>query len=403
MKLRGDADETYFGEVFVATLLKHRMQGTFAAPRHQEQNGICERAWQSIRNIAFKTMAHAHVGDEFYDFAIEHAWKVFNMLPIRDLLDDEGNPTAPISTYKHKKPMLSRLKAMFCPCVINNGANKRPKDPDHPKRPRAVNTRANCGERGIKAIHVGLPRYQNGWLCYLPSTGGLRVSKDVSFDENFYSTTAQVDLHSRFSRFSGGIRNLPMSLPLIPLENELERTGNAWPFTSAVEGLEEECDSDNDTQRFANPTVDELFDQTKELNDDEPDNHTNHLHDDSGDDSDNESIPPMQELFDTNTRPFVNNPDHGDTNDDPDNDSSSSSNSSTSEEENDPSTDANGRSKRTRITGADPSTSTRAQHPVLDSPNMQPTKLASSIAPLAITPTVHTCALPTTLKSTLTP
>ena len=260
-KLRGDADETYFSDKFVATLREHRINGTFAAPRHQEQNGICERTWQSIRDIAFKTMVSAHVGDEFYDFAIEHAWKVFNLLPLRDLVDANGDPCTPIGAYLRTKPKLCRLRVLFCPCVINNGPTKRHRDPANPKKARKVNTRSNCAERGTKAIHVGLPRYQNGWLCYIPSTGGLRVSQDVSFDEHFYSTTALLDSRSRFS---GGIANMPISLPLIPQAHELERTGTAWPFTHADDDDDVDTDDDNDIQRFANPTVDELFDQVEE-------------------------------------------------------------------------------------------------------------------------------------------
>jgi hypothetical protein len=30
-------------------------------------------------------------------------------------------------------------------------------------------------ERGLRGVHVGLPRYQDGWLCFTPSTGRLRV------------------------------------------------------------------------------------------------------------------------------------------------------------------------------------------------------------------------------------
>jgi hypothetical protein len=32
-----------------------------------------------------------------------------------------------------------------------------------------VKRRNNCCERGIRGIHVGLPRYQDGWLVYKTS------------------------------------------------------------------------------------------------------------------------------------------------------------------------------------------------------------------------------------------
>ena len=100
-------------------LTEHRIKGAFAAPRHQEQNDICERAWQSVREIALKmTMVHAHVPDEFFNFALEHAcWKVFNCLPIRDLQLD-GKPRVPLESYTGRKPHLSRVRVFFCPCVI---------------------------------------------------------------------------------------------------------------------------------------------------------------------------------------------------------------------------------------------------------------------------------------------
>ena len=79
LNLRADAAKSHFAKELTESLLtEHRIKGTFATPRHQEQNGICERAWESVREIAFKMMVHAHVPDEFVDFALEHAWKVFN-------------------------------------------------------------------------------------------------------------------------------------------------------------------------------------------------------------------------------------------------------------------------------------------------------------------------------------
>jgi hypothetical protein len=201
----------------------------------------------------------AHVGDKFYDFAIEHAWKVFNLLPLRDLVDENGDPRAPIGAYLGAKPKLRRLHVLFCPCMMNNGKTRGPQDPNDPKKPRKVNERSNCAKHGTKAIHVGLPRCQNGWLCYVPSTGGPRVSQDVSFDKQLCSTTA---LLASNSRFSGGIANVPILLPLIPQAHELERTGNAWPFTHGDD--DDVASDDKSIQRFANPAVDELFDQVEE-------------------------------------------------------------------------------------------------------------------------------------------
>ena len=48
--------------------------------------------------------------------------------------------------------------------------------------------RRNWPERGIRGIHIGLPRTSAGWLVYIPSTGRIATSADVVFDEDFLST-----------------------------------------------------------------------------------------------------------------------------------------------------------------------------------------------------------------------
>jgi hypothetical protein len=42
---------------------------------------------------------------------------------------------------------------------------------------------------------------------------------------------------------------MQISLPMIPLEGDLEHTGDAWPFTSAIGGLADPTDPD--ITRFA--------------------------------------------------------------------------------------------------------------------------------------------------------
>jgi hypothetical protein len=248
LKLRGDAARTNLATELTELLTEHKIKGTFAAPRHQAQNGICERAWQSIREIAFKMMVHAHVPDKFYDFALEHAWKVFNCLPIRDL-ELNGKPCTPIESYTGNKPHLARFRVLFCPCVLGIGQANQGRGP--------IIRRNNCPEGGLPSIHVGIPRHQDGWLCYLPTTGGLRVSADVSFDENFFSTTAHAPSKSN-TRFPGSQNSMQISLPMIPIDGDLEHTGDAWPFTSAVGGLTDP--SAPALTRFAQLGVDELHD-----------------------------------------------------------------------------------------------------------------------------------------------
>jgi hypothetical protein len=123
-------------------------------------------------------MVHAHVPDEFYDFALEHAWKIFNCLPIKSKNND--NPV-PQWAYTGRKPHLARFRVLFCPCVIGMGEANQVW--------RNLYFRGNCLNVDCE-VYTFSPRYQeDGWLCFLPSTGRLRVCADVAFD-NFYSTLA---------------------------------------------------------------------------------------------------------------------------------------------------------------------------------------------------------------------
>jgi hypothetical protein len=49
---------------------------------------------------------------------------------------------------------------------------------------------------------------------------------------------------------------MQISLPMIPLEGDLEHTGDAWPFTSAIGGLADPTDPD--ITRFAQQSVEEI-------------------------------------------------------------------------------------------------------------------------------------------------
>ena len=65
-ELRTDAGSAFTSDEFIKDCESHGIKVTHAAPRHQEMNGICERAWQSIRTIAFGSLVHARIGFEFF-------------------------------------------------------------------------------------------------------------------------------------------------------------------------------------------------------------------------------------------------------------------------------------------------------------------------------------------------
>lgn len=107
-QVHGDFDTVFKSEEFRTDCQEHNMKVTTAAPRHQEMNGICERQWANIRNIAFSFLVHARVGMEYFDLALEHAWKVHAVLPIKNLTHG-SNIISPYEYFFGSKPCIRKF------------------------------------------------------------------------------------------------------------------------------------------------------------------------------------------------------------------------------------------------------------------------------------------------------
>jgi hypothetical protein len=184
--VRADAGNQFVSQEFRDDCNSAGIRLSLAAPHHQEMNGIVERTWQSIRNIAFAFMNHARVSDHFGDMALEHAWKIFALLPIKDLVSDEGRSSTPFEKFYNKKPSLRRLRVLFCPCVYKVYIQKSPKNSNSSGKQKIFDSKNNP-QRGVYGIYCGIPRGQAGYLIYQPRTQQIIVSQDVSFDEEFLS------------------------------------------------------------------------------------------------------------------------------------------------------------------------------------------------------------------------
>jgi Integrase core domain len=204
-RLHADAGSQFTSEHFLDFCRSKSIAVDLAAPHHQEMNGVVESAWKVVRLLARSFMVEARVGEAFQDFAYEHAWKVYNFLPLRSLTLN-GRATSPYELYYGHKPRISKLRVLFCPCVLktHTATAKRPGSDSV-----RVFTDKNNAQRGLQGIFVGLPRHQAGYICYIPSTAEIRVSADVVFDENFESTMGYSE-----RLFSSAMPTVGVSLPL---------------------------------------------------------------------------------------------------------------------------------------------------------------------------------------------
>ncbi len=63
---------------------------SLAAPKKQAQNHFAECTWQTVNNMARSMIVHARLPDSFLYHAICYASAVFNILPVKGLVNEDG-------------------------------------------------------------------------------------------------------------------------------------------------------------------------------------------------------------------------------------------------------------------------------------------------------------------------
>ena len=106
---------------------------------------------------------------------------IFPVLPIKDLINKDGDPTTPHKMATGTKHSVSHLRVLFCPCVVHKAMA-------HVE----TNTLNIClqAQKGFRGIFVGIPEYQKGYLVYVTTTRKIIYSYDVVLDESFSSVLA---------------------------------------------------------------------------------------------------------------------------------------------------------------------------------------------------------------------
>ena len=76
---------------------------------------------------------------------------IFPVLPIKDLINEDGDPMTPYKLASGKKPSVSHLRVLFCPCVVR-------------KATAHVETKTlnmhHQAQKGFRGIFVGIPQHQ---------------------------------------------------------------------------------------------------------------------------------------------------------------------------------------------------------------------------------------------------
>ena len=121
-----------------------------------------ELTWRTLRTIAHSLMVHARILEAYIHFALMYTTdQIFPVLPIKYLINEDGDPTTPHKLAKGMKPSVSHLRVLFCPCVVRKSTAHFDK--------KALNMRHQV-QKGFCGIFVGITHHPKGYLMYVLST-----------------------------------------------------------------------------------------------------------------------------------------------------------------------------------------------------------------------------------------
>ena len=119
-------------------------------------NGRVKVILRMLRTIAHSMMVHAIVSEAYIHFALMYTTDhIFPVLPIKDLINEDGEPNTPFKFATGTKPSVSHLRVLFCPCVLQKATAHIYK--------KASNMRHQA-QKGFRGIFVGIPQHQKGYL-----------------------------------------------------------------------------------------------------------------------------------------------------------------------------------------------------------------------------------------------
>ena len=149
---------------------------------HQEMNGQVKVTRRTLRTILHSLIVHARVSEVYIHFELMYTTDhIFLVPPIKDMINEDGEPTTSFKIATDTKHSVSHLCVLFCPYVVR-------KSTTHVEK-KALNM-CHQAQKGFSSIFVGISQHQKGYLMYVPSTRKIISSYDAVFNESFSSALA---------------------------------------------------------------------------------------------------------------------------------------------------------------------------------------------------------------------
>ena len=117
------------------------------------------------------------------------------VLPIKYLINEDGETITTFKLATNKKPSILHLRFLFCPRVVQKSTGH--------VGTNALNMRQQP-QNGFCGIFVGIPQHQKQYLFYVPHKHKIISSYDVIFYESFKYFEAKTTTISRSNGYVTG-------------------------------------------------------------------------------------------------------------------------------------------------------------------------------------------------------
>ena len=116
-------------------------------------------------------MVHVRVLEAYIHFALIYKEDhVFTVLIIKDLINNDGNPTTPFKLATGNEPSVSHFRVLFCPCVVRKATSH--------VGTKELNMRHQV-QKYFLGIFLGIKHHKKGCLVYVPHRRKIISSNNV--------------------------------------------------------------------------------------------------------------------------------------------------------------------------------------------------------------------------------
>lgn len=175
--IQADAHSQFTADQFCEHCRQSGIHLVLAAPKKQYKNHLAEHSWQTVSTMGRSMLVQAWLPDTFMYHALVYATYIFNILPVRGLLDDQEIPSTPHQLFFGYKPSISNCVVFGCPTIICWWGT-------------TGKTEGKQTEWGIHGIFIGFAMNQKGNTVFSPASRKFLIMDDVIFDESFSAAIA---------------------------------------------------------------------------------------------------------------------------------------------------------------------------------------------------------------------